>query len=175
MNIRNLILSGGGVKGYSYIGVIKAFEEYDILKNIKTIVGTSIGSIFATLVSINYSYKELNELCLNIDLGKINNISTENIINFLNSKGIDDGDKVERIINILIKAKTNNGVQTTLIEVKPFKQTQEPKIPKRKTRRFLNEVTTYLVNEAKWKAAQEFCKDRKWKFQIITENELGRK
>ena len=78
-------------------------------------------------------------------------------------------------VDFIIKAKTSNGIQTTLIEVKPFKQTQEPKIPKRKTKRFLNEVTTYLVNEAKWKAAQEFCKDRKWKFQIITENELGRK
>lgn len=79
-------------------------------------------------------------------------------------------------VDFVIKAKTSEGkIQTTLIEVKPYKQTQEPKIPKRKTKRFLNEVTTYLVNEAKWKAAQEFCKDRKWNFQIITENELGRK
>lgn len=78
--------------------------------------------------------------------------------------------------DFVIRAKQADGkIQTTLIEVKPKKQTQPPKIQSRKTKRYLNEVTTYLVNEAKWKAAVEFCKDRNWKFQIITENELGRK
>jgi hypothetical protein len=32
---------------------------------------------------------------------------------------------------------------------------------------------TYGVNQAKWKAAQEVCNDRGWKFQIMTEVELG--
>ena len=79
-------------------------------------------------------------------------------------------------VDFVVKAKTKQGkIQTSLVEVKPYKQTQSPKIQKRKTRRYLNEVTTYLVNEAKWKAAEAFCKDRKWIFQIITEHELARK
>lgn len=79
-------------------------------------------------------------------------------------------------VDFIIKVKQSDGtIQTSLIEVKPFKQTQPPQIQKRKTKRYLNEVTTYLVNEAKWKAAESYCKDRKWNFQIITENELGRK
>ena len=79
-------------------------------------------------------------------------------------------------IDFVVKAKTKDGkVQTSLVEVKPYKQTQSPKIQKRKTRKYLNEVTTYLVNEAKWKAAHSFCKERKWNFQIITEHELARK
>lgn len=32
---------------------------------------------------------------------------------------------------------------------------------------------TWGVNEAKWKAAEEYCKDRGWKFIIMTEHELG--
>jgi hypothetical protein len=79
-------------------------------------------------------------------------------------------------VDFVVKAKTKDGkVQTSLVEVKPYKQTQSPKIQKRKTRKYLNEVTTYLVNEAKWKAAESFCKERKWNFQIITEHELARK
>ncbi len=79
-------------------------------------------------------------------------------------------------VDFVVKAKTKEGkVQTSLVEVKPYKQTQSPKIQKRKTRKYLNEVTTYLVNEAKWKAAESFCKERKWNFQIITEHELARK
>ncbi len=84
--------------------------------------------------------------------------------------------KVHRyFVDFVIKVKTADGKhETHLIEVKPFKQTKPPVVQKRKTKRYVNEVTTYLVNEAKWKAASEYCKDRLWKFQIITENELGR-
>jgi hypothetical protein len=32
---------------------------------------------------------------------------------------------------------------------------------------------TWGVNQAKWKAASEFCADRKWRFLIMTEKELG--
>ena len=62
---------------------------------------------------------------------------------------------------------------TYLIEVKPYRFTQEPKIPKRKTKRFITEVKQWGVNLAKWESAKEFCLDRGWEFKIITEKELG--
>jgi hypothetical protein len=34
-------------------------------------------------------------------------------------------------------------------------------------------MKTYAVNQAKWKAASEYCEDRKIEFKIITEKELG--
>jgi hypothetical protein len=61
---------------------------------------------------------------------------------------------------------------TYLIEIKPFKETQEPKKKTRVTQKYLYEVKTWGINSSKWKAAQEFCNDRKWKFKIITEKEL---
>lgn len=106
-SIKNLVLSGGGVKGYAYVGVIKALEEYNIITNLKSIAGTSIGAVFAFLIILKYSFKELKELSTNLSLDKINNISTDNIFDFFNSKGIDDGHNSERIIKILLKAKTN--------------------------------------------------------------------
>jgi hypothetical protein len=63
--------------------------------------------------------------------------------------------------------------ETAIIEVKPLKETVPPKRQKEVTRKYLTEVTTWGVNEAKWKAAQEFCKDRGWSFHIFTEKELG--
>ena len=66
--------------------------------------------------------------------------------------------------------KINN--KKYLVEVKPFKQTQEPKTQKRHTKRYINEVVTYAVNQAKWKAATEFCLDHNWEFMLITEKEL---
>jgi hypothetical protein len=60
-----------------------------------------------------------------------------------------------------------------ILEVKPAAQTVPPKVNKRVTKRIIQEVMTYGVNEAKWKAAVEYCKDRNWKFKLVTEKELG--
>jgi hypothetical protein len=62
-----------------------------------------------------------------------------------------------------------------VVEIKPYAQTLPPTITeaKKKSRKYLNEVMTWGVNSAKWKAAREFCKDRGYEFVIITEKELG--
>jgi len=73
-----------------------------------------------------------------------------------------------------IKVRENDGrIQKYIIEVKPKKQTIEPKVQKKKTKGYIHEVTEWVRNQAKWKVAQEFCEDRQWKFKIITEDELG--
>ena len=59
-----------------------------------------------------------------------------------------------------------------LIEIKPKKQTKPPKPNPKHRRRFLKEVKTWGINEAKWKAAEEFCENKGWKWQIITEDTL---
>ena len=60
-----------------------------------------------------------------------------------------------------------------MVEVKPFKQTKEPKTQKKITKRYVSEVLTWAVNKAKWNAAEEVCQDNGYKFMIITEKELG--
>ena len=72
-----------------------------------------------------------------------------------------------------VKVRTNEGkLKKWVVEVKPKAQTAPPKLPKRKTKRYLNEVRTYAVNEAKWINAKEWCKDRGMEFIILTEVEL---
>ena len=72
-----------------------------------------------------------------------------------------------------IKVKEGNKIQKYLIEIKPKKQVREPKIQTKKTKSYIYEVTEYAKNQAKWKSAQEFCEDRQWKFNIMTEDDLG--
>ena len=59
-----------------------------------------------------------------------------------------------------------------IIEVKPKSQCKPPPVPKRQTRKFKQKVLTYIINQAKFKAAEEFCKDRKMGFHILTEDHL---
>jgi hypothetical protein len=70
------------------------------------------------------------------------------------------------------KVRWSNGV-TTLIEIKPHKETKPP-TGNRRTKRYITEGYTFVKNQNKWHAAEEFCKDRTWKFEIWTENELDK-
>ena len=77
-------------------------------------------------------------------------------------------------VDFIVKVKTKEGFsETSLIEIKPKKQCVEPKVQKRKTKGYIYEVCEYAKNQAKWKAAREFCEDRQWEFKILTEDELG--
>jgi hypothetical protein len=75
--------------------------------------------------------------------------------------------------DFIVRIKRKDGSeQTSILEVKPYKQTMMP-TQKRKTKQYLYEVTQYAINQEKWKAATLFCKEHGWQFQIITEKELG--
>lgn len=73
------------------------------------------------------------------------------------------------VINV---KKTDGTRKTYMIEVKPEHQTKAP-IQKRRTKKYIQEAATYVVNRFKWKAADKFCQDNDWEFKILTERELG--
>jgi hypothetical protein len=73
-----------------------------------------------------------------------------------------------------IKVKESNGqIKKYIIEIKPKKQTIEPIPQKRKTKGYIYEVYEYVKNQAKWKAAEEWCADKGYEFKIFTEDDLG--
>lgn len=77
-------------------------------------------------------------------------------------------------VDFYMKVRTKDGKTTKyLVEIKPEKFTKPPDIPKRKTRKFVEEVFQYGTNQAKWRAADEFCQDRSMKFLVLTEHDLG--
>ncbi len=84
-----------------------------------------------------------------------------------------DGRVHRYFVDFYIKVRDVSGnTQKYLVEVKPKKQTKEPKKQKRMTKSYLYEVTEYVKNQSKWQAAKEFCADNGMQFKIITEDEL---
>ena len=67
------------------------------------------------------------------------------------------------LLSALNKADTMNALEDFYL---PYK-------PKRKTKAYIYEVVEYAKNQAKWKAAEEWCLDRGYEFKVLTENELG--
>lgn len=73
-----------------------------------------------------------------------------------------------------VKKRSPTGeVETLVVEIKPLSQSVPPERKSKPTKRYIREVATWGINEAKWKAAQDFCSNRKWTFKVMTEKELG--
>ena len=83
--------------------------------------------------------------------------------------------KVHRYFpDFYIKVKQSDGnLKKFIIEIKPKKQTKPPKPVTRKTKKWLKEVKTWGINEAKWKSATKWCENNNMKFQILNEDDLG--
>lgn len=98
---RNLVLSGGGVRGLYYLGFMKYYEGR--LDEFKNLVGTSIGSFFITAIAIGYNSAELRPHVINIiDYTKVKNIQ---IFSFLSNLGLDDATNLEHYIKKMIRNK----------------------------------------------------------------------
>lgn len=76
--------------------------------------------------------------------------------------------------DFFVRVFNKSGMKEAMIlEVKPKSQSQPPQKKSKITRKYINEVMTWGVNEAKWKAAGAYCDERGWKFRVITEEHLG--
>lgn len=85
-----------------------------------------------------------------------------------------DGKYHRYFVDFYVQVRTIDGkLKSYLWEVKPKKQATEPVKRKRITKQYVNEVVTWSINQAKWKSATEYCNDRGWQFQIITEEHLN--
>jgi len=77
-------------------------------------------------------------------------------------------------VDFFVEVKTEEGIKTWLVEIKPKKQCEPPEKKSKITRCYINEVKTWTVNSAKWKAAREICESKGWEFKILTEDHLFR-
>ena len=97
-----LVLSGGGIKGFSLLGSLYALEKLDLIKHVKTYAGSSIGACTSVLMSIGYKADELMEILKMVDFRKMTSVDLSNL---LTQYGLDDGKRFEMVIRKLISAK----------------------------------------------------------------------
>ena len=71
------------------------------------------------------------------------------------------------------KIKDSSGSVTKyIIEVKPRSQRKRPRKSNNKIK-YIKEVKTYAVNQAKWEAAELWCKKYGYTFRVLDETDLG--
>lgn len=114
-----LVLSGGGIKGISFIGALHALYELNILQNMHTFAGTSVGSLILFLYIIGYKPNELFEFIKAFDINKLKSIS---VSLFLESYGLDSGDK---IVKTLVKFMDTQNIKHDISFIELFNKTNK--------------------------------------------------
>lgn len=87
-DIKHLTLSGGGVKGYAYVGAIMALDEAffqhkrNLYQQLEGVSGTSIGALFALLMVMGVRRHQLMQEVMSRDIARgLEDMSIENLVN----------------------------------------------------------------------------------------------
>jgi len=102
---KSIVLSGGSIKGYSYLGILRCLEERDMLKNIENIVGTSIGTLFGAIITMGISYEEIIYIINKKFI--LDDISFDNL---MERNGFCEGVEIEEMICEIIKLKFSEDI-----------------------------------------------------------------
>jgi len=100
-----LVISSGGIKGFSIVGALQEFFDYYPIHNIKYYTGTSVGALICTLLNINYNLKELEEIILHVDFTLFQELK---VMNLIENCGFDNGIKFNNLLKALFMSKNFN-------------------------------------------------------------------
>lgn len=79
------IFGGGAIRGLAYLGAIKAMQELNL--EIKVFAGSSVGAIFATLATLEYTEEEFNVIFEEVNFELFRDVRFDIAKKFAISKG----------------------------------------------------------------------------------------
>jgi predicted acylesterase/phospholipase RssA len=108
MSIKNLVFSGGELRGLAYIGIQKALEELNIIETVENILGVSVGSIFALTICLGYTSSQIEKIVMSLEIEKLKDIEADGVFRIFTKYGVDSAKQFEKLYKILIKKKLDS-------------------------------------------------------------------
>ena len=100
MKIKNIVLSGGGIKGLAICGTLQQLEEKDYLKDVKNIYGSSIGAYIAFFLAMGMTISQLIAMFKTVRLDEFQQFDMRLL---LQKYGFDEGHKFSNFLKATIK------------------------------------------------------------------------
>jgi NTE family protein len=102
---RRLVFSGGGIRILAYLGALEVLEEKGMLNRLREICGVSAGALLSLMLALGYSLRVLRRFCFEYDFSNVRSIEPEIAILFMETFGVDDGQKLRGLICKILKHK----------------------------------------------------------------------
>jgi predicted acylesterase/phospholipase RssA len=105
--IKHLVLSGGGVVGFSFYGLLRETNKKGLwnINNIETIYGTSVGSIISIFIALQYDWDTLDDFIIKRPWQNVYKLSVDSFLYAFHNKGILDKKIMEHTFSPLFKGK----------------------------------------------------------------------
>ena len=102
---KNLVLSGGSIRGISLVGAVKKLVDSDLIQldKLKAVAGTSAGAMLSLLIVLGFSIDEIWNFIYFIDMKKTVN---PNILLFLEKCGMETGEIIHNLFEEILAKKT---------------------------------------------------------------------
>jgi len=106
MNIECLVLSGGGHLGLIQLGALCHLEKEKFWdrSSIKSIYGTSVGTIIAVLIAVKLDWNTINDYMIKRPWDKIFEIKSNHIFQLFDNNGIYDEEIILKFIKPILDA-----------------------------------------------------------------------
>ena len=105
MKIETLLISGGGIKGIASAACLEILQDAGKLKDVKRIIGSSIGALIGTLICCKFTLKQIKLLLKGVNLSELQKFD---IALFLARYGFDNGENFVKFFDTIMQSKNLN-------------------------------------------------------------------
>ena len=100
---KHIVISGGGVKVFSFVGALKILDKNTLLRNVKEYCGVSAGAWLSFMLAAGVNLAVLEKMILDMDFGVIRNMTTESLIEFPETFGFDNGENLIKLLTSITR------------------------------------------------------------------------
>lgn len=94
------------MRAVAHLGALQVLEANHLLSQVQEYIGVSAGAFLAFCLCIGYSLKELQQIVLSFDFQLIRNITPETMMEFPVSFGVDNGEKLQKLLYSVMRIKS---------------------------------------------------------------------
>jgi predicted acylesterase/phospholipase RssA len=107
MNIKHLVISGGGPSLIQYLSAIQHLHKNNIIdtNKIESIYGTSAGALIGAIICMKFDWETVNDYLIKRPWHDLFKIKIDNILESYKTKGIFDNKVIEKAFKPLLDAK----------------------------------------------------------------------
>ncbi len=113
---RRLVFAGGGIRVISYVGVLEALEERNLLCHIRETCGVSAGGLTALMLALGYPLHVIKNFSLQYDFSNVRSVEPEDAFEFMETYGLDNGENLQALVKKILFHK-GFGPATTFKEL----------------------------------------------------------
>lgn len=112
---KNLCFSGGHIKTITFLGALRFMNERGLLKNVQNFIGSSAGAIVALVTASKISFEEMERIFRWVFTQDTLDIKLQNFFDFHETFGLDHGNRIYEVIELVIQ-KCHHPCDVTFID-----------------------------------------------------------